>query len=86
MGRSHGLEQVDFVRVAKNGFGDPWNAYAHIDLLRMATESIGFLKRRREGMSHPFGPDVAVRTPTGWTYERNASGGAEVWLAKPAGF
>src|SRR5258707_1173868 len=32
------------------------------------------------GAANPFGPEVGMQTPAGWTYAANPKGGLEIWL------
>ncbi len=57
--------------VTKNGFGNPYN-YGIRALL--STPRGLFV-----GTANPFGPEVAVKGPSGWRYEPNPRGGIEIW-------
>jgi hypothetical protein len=54
------------------GFGNPYNYGARTLLSTPA----GLLV----GTANPFGPNVAARLATGWTYVPNDRGWTEVWL------
>ena len=71
---------VSWTRVTRTGFGNPYN----YGVRTMASTPAGLFV----GVANPFGPDVAMQTPAGWTYAANPKGGLEVWLgdaSNPAG-
>jgi len=61
--------------VSRDGFGNPYNY------------GVRTLHGRDDGLyvgtANPFGPQVAVKTATGWTYADNPRGGLEVWIGRP---
>ena len=63
---------VQWCPVTTTGFGNPYN----YGVRTMVGTPYGLFV----GTANPFGPEVAVRTPTGWVYTPNPRGGAEVWL------
>lgn len=65
---------IQWVPVTRNGMGNPYNYGARTFL----SSPYGFLL----GTANPFGPEVAVKTATGWKYIPNPDGGAEVWLGR----
>lgn len=62
--------------VTRNGFGAPFN----IGVRALLSTPIGLVV----GTANPFGPQAAVRGPSGWRFEENRRGGFEVWLGQPA--
>jgi hypothetical protein len=66
---------VTWVPVTTTGFGNPYNLGART----MVGQAPGLFI----GTANPFGPEVAIRTPLGWTYVPNPRGGAELWLGTP---
>jgi len=68
---------VSWVAVTTTGLGNPYNFGART----MMGQGPGLFV----GTANPFGPEVAVRTPLGWTYIPNPRGGAELWLGIPTG-
>jgi SAM-dependent methyltransferase len=65
---------VQWTPVTRTGFGNPHNYGGRT----MLSTPFGLFI----GTANPFGPEVAVRTPTGWEYRPNSQGGLEVWLGK----
>jgi len=63
---------VNWIPVTTNGFNNPYNFGART----IVSTPTGLFV----GTANPFGPDVAVKTATNWTYTPNAHGGLEVWL------
>jgi SAM-dependent methyltransferase len=61
--------------VTRNGFGNPFNWGVRALL---STPRGLFV-----GTANPFGPQVAVRGPSGWRYEDNPRGGLEIWHGAP---
>ena len=61
--------------VTTNGFGNPYN----YGLRTMVSTPYGLFL----GTANPFGPEIATRTESGWRYEPNPQGGAEVWWGRP---
>ncbi|PYT11445.1 MAG: hypothetical protein DMF51_15530 [Acidobacteria bacterium] len=66
---------VRWFEVSRDGFGNPYN-YGVRTLLGSKSGLI-------VGTANPFGPEVAVRTATGWTYAPNPRGGLEIWMGRP---
>jgi hypothetical protein len=62
---------VTWVPVTTSGFGNPYNIGART----MVTSKTGLFV----GTANPFGPEVAIRAPWGWTYVPNPWGGCELW-------
>jgi ubiquinone/menaquinone biosynthesis C-methylase UbiE len=62
---------VNWVPVTRNGFNNPYNAGTRT----MVSTPHGLFI----GTANPFGPEVAVETPVGWSYIANPKGGLEVW-------
>lgn len=60
--------------VTRNGFGNPYN----YGVRTMVSTQYGLFL----GTANPFGPEVAARTSTTWTYVPNIHGGAEVLLGR----
>jgi ubiquinone/menaquinone biosynthesis C-methylase UbiE len=58
--------------VTRDGFGNPYNYGART----LASTPHGLFV----GTANPFGPDVAVDGPGGWSYRHNPRGGLEVWM------
>ena len=65
---------VDWTCVTGNGFDNQYNW----GIRTMVSTAHGLFV----GTANPFGPEVAVRTAEGWTYEPNPRGGLEVWLGR----
>lgn len=63
---------ANWVPVTRTGLGNPYN---HGGRTLLSTPHGLFV-----GTANPFGPEVAARLSTGWTYVPNPDGGAEVWL------
>ena len=59
-------------RVSRTGFGNPYN----YGVRTMAGTPHGLFV----GAANPFAPEVAMKTPTGWSYLPNPRGGLEIWL------
>lgn len=68
--RTH--DGVHWSPVTTTGFGNPYN----FGVRSMVGTPYGLFV----GTANSFGPEVAVRTLTGWEYVLNRRGGAEVWL------
>ena len=66
---------IRWTAVTTNGFHNPYNYGART----MAASPLGLFI----GTANPFGPEIAVRTRSGWRYEPNPRGGAEVWVGSP---
>jgi SAM-dependent methyltransferase len=64
---------VSWLPITLNGFGNPYNCGART----MVSTPQGLCV----GTANPFGPEVAVKTRSGWEYVPNPGGGLEVWLA-----
>jgi SAM-dependent methyltransferase len=64
-----------WTRVSRNGLGNPYNYGVRTMLARPEGLYLG--------AANPFGPEVAVKTATGWTYVPNPRGGLEVWVGRP---
>jgi SAM-dependent methyltransferase len=60
-----------WVPITRNGFGN----YFNYGIRAIISTPRGLFV----GTANPFGPQVAVRTPSGWRYEDNPLGGLEVW-------
>lgn len=65
---------VHWVNITRNGLGNPFNYGART----MLSSPFGLFV----GTANPFGPEVAARTSTSWTYVPNTYGGAEVFLGR----
>lgn len=61
--------------ITANGFENPYNFGAR----SIESTPAGLFL----GTANPFGPEVAARTPTGWTYCPHDGGGFEVWRLPP---
>ncbi len=61
----------DWAPVTRNGFGSPFNW----GIRALLSTPYGLFV----GTANPFGPQVAVRSPSGWHYEPNPRGGTEIW-------
>ncbi|HEU4402174.1 MAG TPA: class I SAM-dependent methyltransferase, partial [Candidatus Polarisedimenticolia bacterium] len=67
---------VHWFEVSRDGFGNPYNYGVRTMLGRDGGLYVG--------TGNPFGPEVAVRTATGWGYAPNPRGGLEIWMGSPA--
>jgi SAM-dependent methyltransferase len=67
---------VHWAEVSRDGFGNPYNYGVRTLLGRPDGLFVG--------TANPFGPEVAVRTVSGWTYAPNDRGGLEVWMGSRA--
>lgn len=65
---------VNWITVSPNGLGNPFN-YGGRTLV--STPEGLFI-----GTANPFGPEVAAKLASPWTYVPNPDGGTEVWLGK----
>lgn len=57
--------------VTQHGFGNPYNQ----GVRTMTSTPYGLFI----GLSNPYGPEIAARTPDGWEYVPNPLGGLEIW-------
>ncbi len=64
----------NWIPVTRTGMGNPYN---HGGRTLLSTPDGLFV-----GTANPFGPQVAAKLSTGWTYVPNPNGGAEVWLGR----
>lgn len=68
---------VEWTPVATDGFGNIFN----YGIRRMLSTPHGLYV----GTANTFGPEVAVKGPTGWEYVPNPASGAEVWVRPSRG-
>lgn len=68
---------ISWIPVTTTGFDNPYNFGART--------LVGATPGLFVGTANPFGPEVAIRTPLGWTYIPNPRGGAELWLGTSRG-
>ncbi|MBX7073132.1 MAG: hypothetical protein K1X71_08280 [Pirellulales bacterium] len=61
----------NWLPVTRNGF----NNFYNFGIRALVSSPAGLFV----GAANPFGPKVAVRTPSGWRYEDNPRGGLEIW-------
>ena len=57
--------------ITRNGFGNRYN----LGIRTLISTPVGLFV----GTANPFGPEVAVRGPTGWQFQHNPRGGTEIW-------
>src|SRR4051794_13646550 len=60
-----------WARITRNGFGIRYNW----GIRTLISTPVGLFV----GTANPFGPEVAVRGPTGWQFQHNPRGGTEIW-------
>ncbi len=62
---------LEWEPVTQHGFGNPYNQ----GVRTMTSTPYGLFI----GVSNPYGPEIASRTPDGWEYVPNPLGGLEIW-------